>query len=242
MKNVRTIAAGALAALGLFACSAPAFAQVHGLSFIIKVAAEPSIGGTSIGAASGTINGSPVSLPQASWTKTHSERSPLFEGGVSVRAAQSADIVAFVDYGHAGATGSLVGQVGNVQLNATLDDYTYWGMEGGVRFGHPSGIGPYATVTAGFRRVSEIQASLTAVALTHASRIYDASVVPVFAIGGGILWGDRSFGIGIEIAVRYAGAPSSPSPLPTTPGGDTVQFASGAGARWSLPVGLVLRF
>jgi hypothetical protein len=50
----------------------PAEAQVRGVSFIIKISAEPSIGGTAIGAASGSVNGSPVSIPETSWTKTHS--------------------------------------------------------------------------------------------------------------------------------------------------------------------------
>jgi hypothetical protein len=59
--------------------------------------------------------------------------------------------------------------------------------------------------------------------------------VPAIAFGGGMLWGDRGFAIGLEVAVRYAGAPSKPSNPTLTP-------ASGAGARWSLPVGIVFKF
>lgn len=242
MTNLRTICAGALLVLGVFASSRPAYAQGRGFSFIIKISVEPSTGGTSIPATTGTINGSPFSLPEAKWTKTHSEKSPLFEGGISAVVGHYVDVVALLNYGNAGATSNPVGQIGNTPLTATLDDYNFWGMEGGVHFRHPSGIGPYATVTVGFRRISEIDAGLAGVGVTRGATVYNASVVPTIAFGGGILWGDRRFAIGIEVAARYAGAPSMPASQPNLPAGDTLQFASGAGARWSLPVGLVLRF
>ena len=44
-----------------------------------------------------------------------------------------------------------------------------------------------------------------------------------------------AFDEAIEVALRYAGSPAVPA-------GRTVEPASGAGARWSLPVGLVMRF
>ena len=218
---------------------------MRGISFIIKISAEPSIGGTAIGAATGSLNGSSVSIPETSWTKTHSQRSPLFEGGVGIAAGKAIDILALVNYGHAGADSNQVGQVGNLPVTAALDDYKYWGLEGGARIRRQSGVGPYASVTAGFRRVSAINAVLTTTTVTRSAAVYDASNVPTFAFGGGMLWGVQSIALGFEVAVRYAGAPSRPNStgLPTVPpGATTLTPASGAGSRWSLPVGVVIKF
>ena len=83
--------------------------------------------------------------------------------------------------------------------------------------------------------MSEIQARLRVEAATRAVTGYEASTVPSFAVGGGVLWGGDDFAMGFEVALRYAGSPEVPA-------GRTVEPASGAGARWSLPVGLVMRF
>jgi uncharacterized membrane protein HdeD (DUF308 family) len=232
-------------AIGFAGSPTPAEAQMRGVSFIVNISAEPSIGGTAIGAATGTINGSTISVPEASWTVTHSQRSPLFEGGVAVPVTSHVDIVAFVDYGHAGAKGEQVAQLAGAPVTLVLDDYNYWGVEGGAHLRRASGVGPYARVTAGFRRVSRIQANVTTVTLTSSVPVYDASVVPVFAFGAGMLFGDQQFAFGVEAAVRYAGAPAAASSAnnPTVPpGGTSLSRASGAGARWSLPIGVVFRF
>jgi hypothetical protein len=162
-----------------------------------------------------------------------------------VAAGKGIEILALVNYGHAGAGSSQVGQVGGLPITASLDDYKYWGLEGGARISRKSGLGPYASITAGFRRVSAINAVLTTTTLTRAAAVYAASNVPTFAFGGGMRWGSQSFALGFEAAVRYAGAPSAPSNstgLPTVPPSITLTPASGAGSRWSLPVGVVLRF
>ena len=59
--------------------------------------------------------------------------------------------------------------------------------------------------------------------------------MPTFCVGGGILFGDRGFALGVEVAVRYAGAPGQARTQSVIP-------AEGAGVRWSLPIGLVLKF
>ena len=146
MTKTRTTSWLALMALVLFVSSTTAEAQVRAVSFIIKISAEPSIGGTAIGAATGSLNGSSASIPETSWTKTHSDRSPLFEGGVGIAAGKKIEVLALVNYGHAGANGSQVGQVGGLPVTATLDDYKYWGIEGGARMRRPSGFGPYRSL------------------------------------------------------------------------------------------------
>jgi hypothetical protein len=223
--------------LALLAASSPAAAQVSSRpSVIVKISADPSVGGTAIGAATGTINGAPVSINESSWADTHSQQSPLFEGGIGIGTGHSVEILALVNYGHAGAkSGVLVGTVGGTTITANFDDYNFWGAEAGVRVRNRSGLGPYLTFTGGFRHISEIQARLITTTVVRAVTGYDASSVPSLAFGGGFLFGDRSLALGIEVAVRYAGAPSAASNNVVTP-------ASGAGARWSLPVGIVLKF
>ncbi len=231
----RTVALAVLG-LGISGSCQPADAQVSdGVSVLLKISIDPSVGGTAIGAASGTIDGVPASTEEASWTDTHSETSPLFEAGVAFRAGDAAEILALFNYGRAGADAVTIGEIGGNPLTASFDPYEFWGLEGGVRLRPASGVGPYATLTAGFRRVSEIQARLMTGSTIRAVTGYEASTVPSFAVGGGMLWGSGDFAMGFEVALRYAGAPSMPSGRPLEPTSDP-------GARWSLPVGVVLRF
>ena len=51
-----------------------------------------------------------VFIPETSWTKTHSQRSPLFEGGVGIAAGKKIDLLALVNYGHAGQTAARSGR------------------------------------------------------------------------------------------------------------------------------------
>jgi hypothetical protein len=236
MRGMRTTLTLAVLALGVSGSLQSAAAQVPDrVSILVKISIDPSVGGTAIGAASGTIDGVPASIEEASWTDTHSERSPLFEAGVAFRAGDFTEILGLFNYGRAGANADTIGELGGVPLVASFDDYEFWGLEGGVRVRPASGVGPYATFTGGFRRVNEIQARLTVNSTIRAVTGYEASTVPSFAVGGGMLWGGDGFAMGIEVALRYAGSPEEPA-------GRAVEPASGAGARWSLPVGLVLRF
>jgi hypothetical protein len=235
MTHIRTSLVLAILALALCGTVQPAEAQLANMFIMIKIADEPSVGGTALGGASGTINGTPISIPEKSWADTHSQKSPLFEGGVGFPAGRSADIVALVNYGRAEGNGKTVGDLAGTPVTAIIDNYTFWGMEGGAHLRTPSGVGPYGRITAGFRHVSAIGVGLTTISLTSASPVYSASIVPTFAFGGGFLFGDRGTAFGIEVDVRYAGPPSAAS-------GQTLVPASGAGARWSLPIALVVKF
>ena len=223
--------------LGLGGAVTPASAQVNqGIHFIVKISADPSVGGTAIGAATGTINGVPVTVNEASWSETHAKQSPLFEGGIAIAAGRAMDVLALFNYGHAGGNaGVLIGSVGGTPVSANFDDYNFFGGEAGIRLRRSSGLGPYAMAAGGFRRISAIEARLFTASSAAAVTGYEASVVPTFAFGGGVLFGGRDLSLGLEIGVRYAGAPKAGSSLAVTP-------ASGAGSRWSLPVGIVFVF
>jgi len=234
MINVRRTALLVPLAILVTGMLTPAYAQLR-LGFILKIVAEPSIGGTAIGAATGTVNGSPITIPEAGWTDTHSDRSPTFEAGIAIPAIKILDIVALVNIGHADADAKQVGDLAGTPVTAQLTKYNFWGLEGGIHLRRPKGAGPYATVTGGFRSIDEIDLNLNALALNRTVAVYDSSLVPTFALGGGFLFGDRGLGLGVEVAVRYSGAPAQPRTQVVVP-------ASGAGVRWSLPIGVIFKF
>ena len=114
--TLRTLALAVLA-LGISGSLQPADAQVSdSVSVLLKISIDPSVGGTAIGAASGTIDGVPASIEEASWTDTHSEQSPLFEAGVAFRAGDVAEILALFNYGRAGADTATIGEIGGNPL------------------------------------------------------------------------------------------------------------------------------
>jgi hypothetical protein len=221
---------------GLSGSLQPARAQgLDPVALIAKISVDPSVGGTAIGAAAGTIDGVSASIDEASWADTHSSASPLFEAGVGIRAGSFAEILGLFNYGRAGAGDSSTGEVGGVPLLASFDNYEFRGLEGGVRVRRASGVGPYATFTAGVRWVNELRARLRVDTTVRTVTVYKGSAVPSFAFGGGMLWGDDGFAIGFEAALRYAGSPDVPADRAFQP-------ADGAGSRWSLPIGLVFKF
>ena len=210
---MRTIVTVFVFAVGILGNPQRAHAQVSNVTVLLKISIDPSVGGTAIGAASGLLDGVPASIEEAAWTDTHSERSPLFEAGLAFRSGDFAEILGLLNVGSAGADTDAysIGEVGGVPLLAAFDDYEFWGLEGGVRLRPASGVGPYATFTGGFRRVSEIQARLRVGSTFLATTGYEASTVPSFTAGGGILWGSDDFAMGFEVALRYAGSLKVPA-------------------------------
>jgi len=222
--------------LGVLGTLQPAAAQVSdNVSILVKLSIDPSVGGTAIGAASGTVDGVPFVIDEASWSDTHSRSSPLFEGGVGLRAGDFAEVLALFNYGRAGANADAIGNIGGSPLLASFDAYKFWGLDGGIRLRGVSGMGPYVSFTGGFRRIQELQARLVSDRELASVVVYEGSAVPSFSVGAGILFGNQGFAMGVEAGVRYAGAPS-------VPGDRTLEPASGAGSRWSVPIGLVVRF
>jgi len=226
--NARHIIFTAAAAAILSAAPRPVAAQA--VVVTAKVAFDPSISGTMHGAAAGIANGTSVAIAEQSWTDTHSTNSPLFIGGVEVPVGQKASAVGYVEYGRAGADTTTIGTANGSDLRAEFDPYKYWGLEGGVRAGGRTG--PYGVATIGFRHVSDIAVTTNLQALVKAP-FYQASNVLTYGFGGGFMFG----AVGLEVAVKYAGALTANENAPRV-----FQDAASDGARWSLPISLVLRF
>jgi hypothetical protein len=214
----------------------PVYAQEVGtISVTAKIAVDPSIGGSFLSAGSGTINGAPVNVTRIGWSDSHSESSPLFVLDVGYRVVKLVDVIGGFEYGRAGSNLVTIGTQGTTQVSASFDPYQYWGLEGGARIGAAQGL--YGSVTGGFRHVDSIGATLTGGGIVPAIKpVYDASSVPTVAFAAGLLFGTGQVGFGIEVGVKYAGALKTATSTP-----DLASVAT-AGARWSLPIGFVVRF
>ena len=226
--NARHIILTAAAAAIL--CTAPRPAAAQAVVVTAKIAFDPSISGTMHVPATGITNGATLALSEQSWTDTHSTNSPLFIGGVELPVGQKASAVGHFEYGRAAANTLTIGTANGSDLRGEFDPYKYWGLEGGVRGGGRTG--PYGLATIGFRHVSDIQVTTSLQGLVK-SPFYQASNVLTYGFGGGFMFGP----IGLEVAAKYAGSLTADENAPRT-----FQDAASDGARWSLPISLVLRF
>jgi hypothetical protein len=216
----------------------PTYGQDVGtISITAKLAIDPSISGSVLSAGAATIDGVPATITATKWTDTHSESSPLFAADVGYAIAARADLIGGFEYGRAGANLVTLGSVPAGALSASLDPYQFWGIEGGARVGLSHGHGLYGAATAGYRHVSSIGATFTTTGLTQTvTNIYDASTVPTFGVAAGVLLGNTGVGYGFEVGVKHAG------PLKAAAGSPELAAVNNVGARWSLPIGFVVRF
>jgi hypothetical protein len=226
-----------LASLAALVCATPALAQSGSrASLTVKIALDPSIGGTVLSSGNAVVSGFQAAITETKWTDSHSKNSPLFVADVGFNVAPAVEVLGGFEYGHAGGDLVTIGAVSSGPLSASFDSYQFWGLEGGVRFGLHQGHGAYGVVTGGFRRISDLTAIMTASGLISTVSIYDASAVPAFGFGGGFLVGSAGFSVGVEVGAKYAGGPK---PAASSPG---LSAVNNVGARWSLPIGIVLRF
>jgi hypothetical protein len=226
-----------LASLAALLWVTPALAQAdRRASLTVKIALDPSIGGTVLSSGNAIVAGNPAAITQTKWTDSHSKNSPLFAADVGYGVSPALEVLGGFEYGRASADLVTIGSVPSGALSASFDAYQFWGIEGGVRLGAPR-HGGYALVTGGFRRISDLNAILTAPGVGTNKAFYDGSAVPSFGFGGGYLFASGAgFGLGLEVDVKYAGSlkPAAASP--------ELASVNNTGSRWSLPVAIVLKF
>ena len=211
-------------------CATAQSAAAQAVTITAKVAFDPSIAGTMHSGGTGVAGGSNLVVSEQSWTDTHSSQSPLFVGGIDIPVGSKASGIVQFEYGRAGADTITMGTVNGSDLRAEFEPYKYWGLQGGVRGGGRTG--PYGEGTIGFRHVSDISVTTNAPGLINAA-FYKASDVLTFGFAGGYMFGV----IGFEVGVKHAGG--------LTADESAVRFFQDLatdGARWSLPISLVLRF
>src|SRR5262245_9534726 len=196
-----------LASLAALFSVTPALAQSNGrVSLTVKIALDPSIGGTILSSGNTIIAGNPAAITETKWTDSHSKNSPLFAADVGYPVSPALEVLGGFEYGRASADLVTIGSVPSGALSASFDAYQFWGIEGGVRVGAPR-QGGYVLVTGGFRRISDLTALLTAPGVAANKAFYDGSAVPSFGFGGGYLFASGAgFSVGLEVDVKYAGS------------------------------------
>jgi hypothetical protein len=192
-------------------------------------------------------SGTVLSLPTAVNAKSTGD---VFDPGGGWRAGVgygiTRNVELFGDFGwmRAAAPELSVGTVAGLDLRAAFDDYTSYGMDGGIRYHFVPGarIAPYVSALAGFRRVDAISAtfSVPAAGVTLPDTpFYDDSTVPVFGGDAGVLFGVAPrVGFGVEVGVRYHTDLTELEGL----AGTGLENLNDAGDRWSVPISAVLRF
>lgn len=233
MLNTRHVASLMLVGAVLFFGTSRAASAQSGPAFTVKFAIDPSLAGHVHGDASGTIDGVPYVINSSAWTDTHSSNAPLFVAGVDFPLSGLVRSLVNVEYGRVGADPLEIGSIGADRLVAEFEPYEFFGLEAGVRVGKPAG--PYAIGTAGFRHVDSINITITTSRVTNIGRFdfYDTSNVPSFGFGGGFMFG----AFGLEVMAKYAGS-LTPVQSAAPPAGGLASD----GARWSLPISLLVRF
>jgi hypothetical protein len=241
--SFRVLATGvALAVVVSMAGTASAQTSPGAFSITATGSWDPSIGGTMHEGGSGSVLGLATLVDEKSWTETHTRSGFAASAGFGVGLNNMVEAVGNVEFGQNGAQELQVGTVATLPLFAEFDDYQYWGLNGGVRVLMGSGNAvPYVTGTFGFRQISEITGvfSVPAASVTLSQPFFESSMVPTFGADFGVLYGGMRAKIGFQVGVHWAGGPEGAE---ASFAGTGLENLNDKGARWSLPVGVVVRF
>jgi hypothetical protein len=192
-------------------------------------------------------SGSVLGLPTSVDAKTTDD---IFDAGFGWRAGAGYGVTRNIEvfgefaWERAEASELSVGNVASLDLRAAFDDYTSYGVNGGMRvhFAPGARVAPYVSALAGFSRVEALSGTFTVPAAGVTLRdtpFFDDSIVPLFGGAAGILFNAGSrVGVGVEAGVRYHTDLSDIEGL----AGTGLENLNDAGSRWSVPISAVLRF
>jgi hypothetical protein len=230
----------------LMAASGSALAQGDGLQgrWNVTFAGGASVptGGSFHDGGFGSVLGLPTSVDEKSYNDVYDAGfgwSAMVGYGVS----RNVELFGGFAWTRAEAQELSVGNVAGLDLRAAFEDYTSYGLDGGVRvhFAPGATVNPYAAGVLGFRRIESIPAtfSVPAAGVTLADTpFYDASTVMVLGADFGVLFSvsDRVY-LGVESGLRYHTGLSDIEGL----AGTGLENLNDVGRRWSVPVSAVVR-
>ena len=193
-------------------------------------------------AGSGLFNGiTPISFNETSYDDIYG-RMGLFKIGAAYRFNPRTE--ALFDFVLSRSAGDFV-QVGtygdaNAPLSAQLDDYSYWGFEGGQRFYFSRvRFTPFVGYNIGINRFTHIDGDFTAPAVGSqpafevlGARVFDSSWAFSFGPTGGLLIGFGPFEIQGEVGLRYMGGLSDIDVLVNA----NLRDINAESSRWSVPI------
>jgi hypothetical protein len=197
---------------------------------------------------SGLFNGvTPISFNETSYDDIYG-RMGLFKIGAAYRFSPRTEAV--FDFVLSRSAGDFV-QVGtygdaNAPLYAQLEDYSYWGFEGGQRFYFSRvRFTPFVGYNIGINRFTHIDGDFTAPAVGSqpafevlGARVFDSSWAFSFGPTGGLLIGFGPFEIQGEVGLRYMGGLSDIDVLVNA----NLRDINAESSRWSFPLLIGARF
>jgi hypothetical protein len=199
-------------------------------------------------AGSGLFNGvTPISFNETSYDDIYG-RMGLFKIGVGYRFSPRTEAIFNFVLSRSSGDFVQVGTFGDeaAPLFAQLDDYSYWGFEGGQRFYFARvRFTPFVGYTVGINRFTHIDGDFTAAAVGTQpafeaidERIFDSSWAFSFGPTGGVLVGVGPFEIQGEVGLRYMGGLSDIDILVNA----NLRDINAESSRWSFPVLVGARF
>ena len=221
----------------------------HRLSISFLWGPDNQFSGKVFQGSSGAFNdGTPISFDETSYDDLYG-RMGLFKIGVGYRMSPRSEATFNFVLSNSSSEVKQVGTFGDqsAPLSADLDDYSYWGLEGGQRFYFTRvRFTPFLGYNVGINRFSHIDGRFTApavgsqLALAAEGRVFDSSWAFSMGPTGGVLIGVGPFEVQAEVGLRYMGGLSDVDFLVNA----DLRDINAESSRWSIPilVGARLRF
>ena len=249
MKNISAFASRIMSGLPIAALvvalsAEDARAQSNLWSASFDLGTQAALSGNVHGGGSGTVIGLPTQVQARSYGDIYGNGF-YWAAGVGYRVGGAGEIRVQGSYTGNPAERLQVGTVAGLPLFALFDDYKAFGMDFGYRqyFGTTMAR-PYVAATGGFVRVDTIQSEFSVpaagVVLPNVD-MYDTSVVPSFAAGGGIQINlSERFAIQGGVEFKWQGDTADLDGL----AGTGLEPINDESRRWSLPItgGITVRF
>jgi hypothetical protein len=199
---------------------------------------------------SGVFNdGTPITFDETTYDEIYGRMS-LLKIGVGYRISPRTEATFNFVYSKSGSEPFQVGTVGveNSPLTADLEDYSYWGLEGGQRFYFTRvRFTPFVGYNLGINRFTHIDGNFFAPAIGSQpavevvdARVFDSSWAFSFGPTGGVLIGLGPIELQGEVGFRYMGGLSDVDFLVNA----DLRDINAESSRWSFPIlfGIRVRF
>jgi hypothetical protein len=243
VKRVTSVSLS-VAALMVALSAEDARAQSNPLSVSFDLGTQVALSGDVHAGGSGTVLGLPAQVQARSYADIYGNGF-YWAAGLGYRVGETGEIRVQGSYTDNPADSQQVGTVAGLPLFALFDDYTAFGMDFGYRqyFG-AARARPYVGAGGGFVRVDRIQSEFSVpaagVVLSNVN-MYDTSVVPSFAAGGGMQINlSERFAIQGGVEFKWQGDATDLDGL----AGTGLESINDESRRWSMPItgGITVRF
>ena len=243
MKRITSVSLP-IAALLVALSAAEARAQSNAWSVSFDLGTQVALSGDVHAGGSGTVLGLPTEVEARSYADIYGNGF-YWAAGLGYHVGETGEIRVQGSYIDNPAERLQVGTVAGLPLFALFDDYNAFAMD----FGYRQYLGtamarPYVGASGGFVRVDTIQSEFSVpaagVVLPNVN-MYDSSVVPSFAAGGGVQINlSERFAVQGGVEFKWQGDATDLDGL----AGTGLESINDESRRWSMPItgGITVRF